>query len=432
MRKIFTLAAAVLASFSLCAADYTFSASKFSSDKLTVSIDGQDFKIDKAHGGGGSNSYFEGASEYIKLNANNTYTITLPDGFVLTKINIKGYTNKDSDSNGNLSSVAGVAQTDKTFPARKTTDLISHECIANGYNFDVSQTGGTVAIAFGAGNQVCVLITLTGTAPDCTSPTMAWAVEPENGQVGDPDLAAAVSTTPANQTISWASSVPEVATVSADGKIHYVGAGITTISASFTYEGDEYCKKTVTVRKDIVVPIVSNASEANDKLWYYQDNVPASNPDNGLTFGGTKQGSGMFGIKLDSNGKAWFEKAAEKGTLRVGAFYAGGSSSAYEVEVYACDNAGNKSGEALGTLSIPYAGGVSGLMNIDAATTGIYIQRKTNSEGVLYFIEFKAGAEATAIDNTEVDAKVMKTFENGQLVIIKNGVKYNAQGAIVK
>ena len=40
--------------------------------------------------------------------------------------------------------------------------------------------------------------------------------------------------------------------------------------------------------------------------------------------------------------------------------------------------------------------------------------------------------EATAIDNTEVEAKAIKTFENGQLVIIKNGVKYNATGAIVK
>ncbi len=40
--------------------------------------------------------------------------------------------------------------------------------------------------------------------------------------------------------------------------------------------------------------------------------------------------------------------------------------------------------------------------------------------------------EATAIENTSVEGKAFKTFENGQLVIIKNGVKYNATGAIVK
>jgi hypothetical protein len=35
----------------------------------------------------------------------------------------------------------------------------------------------------------------------------------------------------------------------------------------------------------------------------------------------------------------------------------------------------------------------------------------------------------TAISNTAVESKAVKSFENGQLVIIKNGVKYNALGA---
>ena len=35
----------------------------------------------------------------------------------------------------------------------------------------------------------------------------------------------------------------------------------------------------------------------------------------------------------------------------------------------------------------------------------------------------------TALSNTAVDGKAVKFFENGQLVIIKNGVKYNALGA---
>ncbi|MBQ6977414.1 MAG: hypothetical protein IJQ18_02140 [Paludibacteraceae bacterium] len=35
----------------------------------------------------------------------------------------------------------------------------------------------------------------------------------------------------------------------------------------------------------------------------------------------------------------------------------------------------------------------------------------------------------TAISNTAAESKATKTFENGQLVIIKNGVKYNALGA---
>ena len=34
----------------------------------------------------------------------------------------------------------------------------------------------------------------------------------------------------------------------------------------------------------------------------------------------------------------------------------------------------------------------------------------------------------TALSNTAVESKAVKFFENGQLVIIKNGVKYNALG----
>ena len=41
----------------------------------------------------------------------------------------------------------------------------------------------------------------------------------------------------------------------------------------------------------------------------------------------------------------------------------------------------------------------------------------------------KGNGGATAIDNTVMGEKVIKTFENGQVVIIKNGVKYNAMGA---
>ena len=65
-----------------------------------------------------------------------------------------------------------------------------------------------------------------------------------------------------------------------------------------------------------------------------------------------------------------------------------------------------------------------------------------NAEGGVYTFEMPAEEVTvtatfdediiTAIDNTELSGNAQKMFENGQLVIIKNGVKYNAQGAIVK
>jgi hypothetical protein len=39
------------------------------------------------------------------------------------------------------------------------------------------------------------------------------------------------------------------------------------------------------------------------------------------------------------------------------------------------------------------------------------------------------GNFSTAIDNTVIESKAVKTIENGQLVIIKNGVRFNALGA---
>ena len=39
---------------------------------------------------------------------------------------------------------------------------------------------------------------------------------------------------------------------------------------------------------------------------------------------------------------------------------------------------------------------------------------------------------STAVDNVTVNQNITKFFENGQLVIIKNGVKFNAQGQVIE
>ena len=51
--------------------------------------------------------------------------------------------------------------------------------------------------------------------------------------------------------------------------------------------------------------------------------------------------------------------------------------------------------------------------------------------GALYAI-WKVEGPATALENIAVEGKAVKAIINGQLVIIKNGVQYNAQGAILK
>jgi hypothetical protein len=43
-----------------------------------------------------------------------------------------------------------------------------------------------------------------------------------------------------------------------------------------------------------------------------------------------------------------------------------------------------------------------------------------------------APKQPTAIENTELNTQAQKLLENGQLIILKNGIKYNAQGQVLK
>ncbi len=68
--------------------------------------------------------------------------------------------------------------------------------------------------------------------------------------------------------------------------------------------------------------------------------------------------------------------------------------------------------------------------NLNEAKSGKYICVKNV---VIQGMAFEPGGEpGTGIDNTEAGVKAVKFFENGQLMIEKNGVIYNAQGTIVK
>ena len=70
----------------------------------------------------------------------------------------------------------------------------------------------------------------------------------------------------------------------------------------------------------------------------------------------------------------------------------------------------------------------SGNMKLAADVAGEY-KFVFTFEGETLEVTFPS---ATAITNTMEETKAMKLYENGQLVIIKNGVKYDALGQIVK
>ena len=158
--KFLTLLAVLLLGFGqMWANDYTLAASTFNSDKNAATVDGQTFTLDQAHGGTGQTGY----SNYIKFSKNKTDVMTLPTGFTLTNINIKGYTNSNGKTDGAIAEIGGNSQSGKTFPAKDDSNLGSKTQITAGYDFAISQTGGTVAIKTANTNQICVLITITGT-----------------------------------------------------------------------------------------------------------------------------------------------------------------------------------------------------------------------------------------------------------------------------
>ena len=97
---------------------------------------------------------------------------------------------------------------------------------------------------------------------------------------------------------------------------------------------------------------------------------------------------------------------------------------AYEGLTYLVGAAGSK----MTCAAIIFIKDLEGTLEIKARGETV---KEDGKEDVTYndvvLVELEASTEA--IDNVNVNGKAVKTFENGQLVIIKNGVRYNALGA---
>lgn len=109
----------------------------------------------------------------------------------------------------------------------------------------------------------------------------------------------------------------------------------------------------------------------------------------------------------------------------------GDSERGVEVSVYNEVVAGNNltgSGAKINKIRPAYAGEIElAAGSYDAGDVMIKLINNTSNIFGIRIEKLKAGQQA--VDNVFDGAKAVKTFENGQLVIIKNGVKYNALGA---
>ena len=76
--------------------------------------------------------------------------------------------------------------------------------------------------------------------------------------------------------------------------------------------------------------------------------------------------------------------------------------------------------------------GAGGFFHLDAFKAQENEFTVVCSDVTYTFTVYYADGTATAIENAAVSAKAVKTIENGQLIIIQNGVRYNVAGQEMK
>ena len=149
----------------------------------------------------------------------------------------------------------------------------------------------------------------------------------------------------------------------------------------------------------------------NDLLWDYTEaQIPTSLSDssaakNGVLYYGAyvndapSTNNGLNGVKLNSSGWAYFEKAPVAGKLKL-TFANRKAQTAYAVSVYnatKAEGANPVKGEKIAdTEDIDFGG--SATIELGAEVIGVYIERKTGAEGVLQKIEFTENVARTFVD----------------------------------
>lgn len=172
------------------------------------------------------------------------------------------------------------------------------------------------------GSSTSALYLSTTPIISCTTPPIAWSTAPAGGTAGG-SMTASVTTNELAPTVTWSSSNTGVATVDANGKITYVAAGTTTITAKYTGDGITYCAEEASVSKEITVTAaVTNpclAIHGNFTGTWESTKMTKSDDDKTAkcTIDITSTGDKQFGIKkltsCDSDTQAeWWNTSESK------------------------------------------------------------------------------------------------------------------------
>ena len=191
-------------------------------------------------------------------------------------------------------------------------------------------------------------------------------------------------------------------------------------------------KKIFTVMAAALMSVAMWAG-ANDLLWDYTEGAPSNNPDNGLYYGGVINDgpgvkNGLYGIKLNSSGYAYFTKSAVAGKLKLTYGPRSGSNKA-SLEIFTWE------GEtAAATTSIAQTAEVTELQTVivelSETQNNIYIKRLLNTETCLTKIQFVETVPRTFVDfkiEFRVDPYTVLLPEGGVLPdgVSVTGTAYN-------
>ena len=146
----------------------------------------------------------------------------------------------------------------------------------------------------------------------------------------------------------------------------------------------------------------------NDLLWDYTEGAPTSNPDNGLYYNskvsdGPGVKNGLYGIKMNGSGYAYFTKAAVAGKLKLGFGPRDGSvGESMTISTWEGEPASAKAPEKEIRTEIAVTGTQTEygfqIVELTAEQNNIYIARTGTKESVLQYISFKENVARTFTD----------------------------------
>ena len=447
MKKIFSLFAAILFAGSMMAEVKTYT---FTIDTITLT--------------GSANSYagFNGEHEFTATATDasgKTMTVVVATNQVMVAANngvkyVQGQANKGVIYNKtNLGSISSVTlSADATNYASPVIGSIEQptEAVANGAYFQIKA---------GSSASRTKSITVTFTKDDAVPvQSVALDITSKTIEVGE-SFTLTPSITPAdaaNTAVTWSTSSANASVE--DGVVTGLAAGSATITCT-TVDGNKTatCEVTITeaVPSDYVETAFASIKDQDEVVITMTiDSVAETFALNGGTSGVAPAankvrivGTSIKPVTADhiflvSKVDGGYQFALKSNTDNVLYAYANNDDSQNnDIRV------GSVSGTASGVWSFDannhlYTTPASDARYLCVYSSSDWRSYKSTSGGyanveaqtLKFYVKSIGGSPVvpTAIENAEVAGQVQKVIENGQLFIIKNGVKYNAQGAVVR